>query len=71
MTDTARETVFEVPDMSCQHCVATITKALAAGLPGATVAIDLAQHEVRVTGDAARAEHVIREAGYEPARKGA
>ena len=71
MTDANREAVFDVPDMSCQHCVATISKALAAEMPGVPVAIDLARHEVRVSGDAARAEHAIREAGYEPARRGA
>lgn len=64
----AGEAVFQVPDMSCQHCVATISKALAAELPGAPVAIDLARHEVRVGGDAGRAERAIRDAGYEPAR---
>lgn len=71
MTEANREAVFNVPDMSCQHCVATISKALASEMPGVPVAIDLARHEVRVAGDAARAEHVIREAGYEPARLGA
>ncbi|WP_293859901.1 heavy-metal-associated domain-containing protein [uncultured Alsobacter sp.] len=71
MTDSRAETVFDVPDMSCQHCVATISKALAAEMPGVPVAIDLAKHEVRVSGDAARAEHVIRDAGYEPSRRGA
>lgn len=71
MTDqAAAEAVFQVPDMSCQHCVATISKALAAELPGAPVAIDLGRHEVRVGGDAARAERAIRDAGYEPSRVG-
>lgn len=57
---------FHVPDMSCEHCVGVIRAALERGLPGAAVAIDLARHRVHVEGEAARAESLIREAGYEP-----
>lgn len=32
---------FEVPDMSCGHCVATIEKALASADPTASVQVDL------------------------------
>lgn len=57
---------FTVADMSCSHCVGTITKALAEALPDAAVDIDLPRHLVRVSGDAAKAADAIREAGYTP-----
>lgn len=41
---------FEVKDMSCSHCVASITKAVNALDPAATVKADLATHRVTVTG---------------------
>jgi len=59
-------TRFKVADMSCDHCVATIRKALERGMPGAAVSIDLAAHEVAVAGDAVLAERIIRDAGYDP-----
>lgn len=60
--------VFEVNDMTCGHCVATITNALNHALPGAMVTIDLPSHSVRVSGasDAAAIEAAIRDAGYSP-----
>ena len=57
---------FKVEDMTCGHCVGTIRKALEAGMPGTPISIDLDSHVVRVSGDATRAEGIIREAGYEP-----
>ena len=39
---------FEVKDMTCGHCVSTITKALKATDKDAKVQIDLATHHVRV-----------------------
>lgn len=60
---------FEVNDMTCGHCVATITKALAAADKDARVQIDLASHRVRIepaTASAAALEQAIREAGYTP-----
>ena len=43
--------VFSVPDMSCEHCVKAISKALAgAGFSGYDVALDV--KEVRVDTDA-------------------
>ncbi|WP_144635604.1 heavy-metal-associated domain-containing protein [Bordetella genomosp. 13] len=56
-----------VPDMTCGHCVKTITEAVQAVAPGAQVHVDLATHQVRVDG-ASQAEPVrdaIREAGYD------
>ena len=56
---------LSVPDMSCGHCKATIEKAVAAA--GGTVSVDLDRHEVTVDGlDLARAEDVIRQAGFTP-----
>lgn len=60
---------FEVKDMTCGHCVGTITKALTAADREATVQIDLATRRVRVeprTADAAKLADAIREAGYTP-----
>jgi copper chaperone len=59
-------TVFTVNDMTCGHCEATVRKAIETALPGTPVSVDLATHEVRVTGDRAKAEEAIREAGYTP-----
>ena len=63
MTD---KTVFAVNDMSCSHCVGTISKALEEALPGAEISVDLASHKVSFTGDRAKGEAAIREAGYTP-----
>jgi copper chaperone len=53
---------FEVKDMTCGHCVSTITKALKAADKDAKVRIDLASHRVEVEPAAADA-HDIAEAG--------
>lgn len=39
-----------VDNMSCQHCVQTVTRALRALDPNATVEVDLARGEVRTRG---------------------
>ena len=60
---------FEVNDMTCGHCVSTITKALKAVDRDAKVAIDLASHRVQVESNAADADELadaIKEAGYTP-----
>ena len=60
---------FEVNDMTCGHCVSTITKALKAVDKDAKVAIDLASHRVQVESGAADGEELadaIKEAGYSP-----
>jgi copper chaperone len=59
--------VFNVQGMSCGHCVKTITQALQAKDPAASVRIDLAANEVGVE-SALTAEQVIAaitEEGYE------
>jgi copper chaperone len=60
---------FEVNDMTCGHCVSTITKALKATDKDAKVAIDLASHRVQVEPASAEAEELaeaIKDAGYTP-----
>lgn len=58
---------FEVNDMTCGHCVSTITKALKAADKDARVHIDLATHRVQIestTADAEELADAIRDAGY-------
>jgi copper chaperone len=60
---------FEVNDMTCGHCVSTITKALKATDKDAKVAIDLASHRVQVepvSADAEELAEAIKDAGYTP-----
>lgn len=60
---------FEVSDMTCGHCVSTITKALKATDKDAKVRIDLATHRVQVepvSADAAELAEAIKDAGYAP-----
>ena len=62
-------TTFEVNDMTCSHCVSTITKAVNALDHGAMVQIDLATHRVTidpVRANAAALSDAIRQAGYTP-----
>ena len=63
MTD---KTTFIVNDMTCNHCVGTVRGALEEALPGTKVEIDLDRHRVSFTGDRAKGEEAIREAGYTP-----
>lgn len=55
-----------VNDMTCNHCVGTVRGALQQALPGSEVEIDLSTHKVSFTGDKAKGEEAIREAGYTP-----
>lgn len=60
---------FEVPDMSCGHCVSTITKTLKALDTNARVQIDLATHRVQIDPTEASEQEIrdaIQEAGYAP-----
>jgi copper chaperone len=58
-----------VPDMSCGHCVASVSNALG-GLNGVRdVRVDLDSKRVEVEGEGlerASVEQAIRDAGYEP-----
>jgi len=62
---------LKVPDMSCGHCVSSVSDAVR-GLPGVTdVDVDLESKLVEVDGDGvdvAPVEQAIRDAGYEPER---
>jgi copper chaperone len=62
-------TNFLVNDMTCGHCVSTITKTLQALDPRAKVTIDLGQRLVKVESasvGAASLQAAIAEAGYTP-----
>lgn len=60
---------FELPDMSCGHCVAAITQALKAADAQAGVQIDLAARTAEVDSALPREAlaAVLAEAGYPPA----
>ncbi|OZI74985.1 heavy-metal-associated domain-containing protein [Bordetella genomosp. 12] len=62
---------FIVPDMTCGHCVKTITQAVQSAVPGAQVEIDLPAHRVTVSpaDSASAAEAAIRQAGYDPKKQ--
>jgi copper chaperone len=60
---------FEVKDMSCGHCVSTITQAVKGIDKDARVQIDLDRHRVEiepVAADARALADAISEAGYTP-----
>ena len=59
---------FDVQDMSCGHCVAAITRALAALDAAAVVQTDLATHRVRVqsTRPVQALRQAIEDAGFTP-----
>jgi len=62
---------FEVNDMTCGHCVSTVTKAVRAVDPGAKVQADLSRHRVEIesaASDATVLSDAIKEAGYTPVR---
>ena len=60
------KTTFTVNDMTCGHCVGTVRRALEEALPGAEISVDLQTHRVVFTGDRAKGEVAIRDAGYTP-----
>jgi copper chaperone len=60
---------FEVQDMTCGHCVSSITKAVLAMDATAQVTADLATHRVQVESiesDSSALGDLIREAGHTP-----
>jgi copper chaperone len=64
-----RMIAFEVKDMTCGHCVGTITQAVKDVDRDAKVDIDLATHRVEIEPAAADAQALadaIKEAGYTP-----
>jgi copper chaperone len=64
---------FQVDDMTCGHCVSSITKALRVVDATAQAQFDLAAHRVDIEpgeADAARLRAAIEEAGYTPVPTG-
>jgi copper chaperone len=62
---------FRVQDMSCGHCVGSITRAINTVDSNAVVTVDLGQHLVMIdhsSADAATLAQVIADAGYTPQR---
>lgn len=60
---------FEVNDMTCGHCVSSITKAVKAVDAGAKVDIDLARHLVQIEAEGANMQALsdaIQGAGFTP-----
>jgi copper chaperone len=57
---------FDIPAMSCGHCVKAITEALAQLDPGAKVSVDLPAKKVTLdtTQDRATVAAALTEAGY-------
>lgn len=62
---------FHVPDMTCGHCVNTITQAIHAQYPEASVEADVDTHTLKVVGvdDTANLARIITEEGYSPSQK--
>ena len=60
---------FNIPQMSCGHCVKAVTEAVQEVDPQAKVQVDLASKAVQVESQADRAKIVasLAEAGYTPA----
>lgn len=59
---------FSVPDMTCGHCVSTITKAVKSEDPKAKIEILLREHLVKIESELSQEEIAqrIAEAGYTP-----
>lgn len=59
---------FNVPDMTCGHCVKTITGAVLATYPDAKIDIDLGTKRVSIgnAGDRAAVASIIAAEGYSP-----
>jgi copper chaperone len=60
---------FQIPNVSCGHCVRAVTEAVHEADPAAQVAVDLATKQVQVQTTATREAVVaqLTEAGYQPA----
>ena len=60
---------FEIQDMTCGHCVSTLTKALKAVDPAAELQFDLAAHRLSIQPgqtDRAALQAAIERAGFTP-----
>ena len=60
---------FQIPNMSCGHCVRSITEAVKQADPQAEVLVDLPARQVRVQSELSAEALVaqLTEAGYAPA----
>ncbi len=58
---------FQLPTMTCGHCIKAVTAAIQAVDPQAQVTIDLPTHQVQVDTGASQAQlaQALKEAGYE------
>jgi copper chaperone len=62
--------VFDVPDMSCDHCVRTITRALEeSGFRGFSVSLETKTVSLE-TDDPGKVRKVLEEAGYPASLRG-
>jgi copper chaperone len=62
---------FTVSDMTCGHCVETITRDLQARDPGIVLSINLQDHEVLIASSSLSPqalEDALRDTGYTPQR---
>lgn len=59
---------YLVEDMSCEHCIATVTKAVEKADPQARLDIDLTTKVVAIDSsiEEERLQETLRSAGYEP-----
>lgn len=59
---------FYISDMTCNHCVKTLTTAIQGNDHNAQLAIDLAKHElsIQTTNNPSVIEKIIKEAGFTP-----
>lgn len=64
-------TIFQVTDMTCNHCVKTITNSVHSVAPDASVLCDVSTHTVTISGehDASVVESAIKQAGYTPVKQ--
>lgn len=60
---------FQIPNMTCGHCVRAVTQAVLVADPAAKVQADLATHKVQVDTTASRdvVAAQLAQAGYQPA----
>lgn len=63
---------FVLPDMTCGHCVKSVTQTVQQVDPQAQVAVDLPSHRVTITSaattlDTVRLAQALTDAGYPPA----
>ena len=57
---------FNIPDMTCGHCVSTVTKAIKAAAPDAVATVDLTKRKamVETTATASAISAAVEAAGY-------